>query len=456
MFCQKRNPNKKPGFRQVLKPVFINASELSPSPSVSQDTNISSEEVPNDLQEKLNFYRNKAKVPNTERSTKNWVIRFEEFRKKYNYNEQLEEITDFKIIEKQVCEYVAQMSKKKNSGEYKAKTVKQAVDAINRYLVHISPIRGINLHDKYEFPDLNIVLHGKMKELQEKGFGEKEGSVALNVQQVQEILADDFLNPNTPEGLLYHVFFQIATCFACCGREHYNLRVDQFLSLPDGSLIFRRYRSKNNQRGIEGGDAQDIRLPSGSDAINDINKYLSKRPADASESFYLQINLQWRETNIWYKKSHCGSNRVGNFMKDIGKSVKVNLPSGLLTNHSGRKTAAQILQDADVPEDAIMGVTGHKSVQGIRAYKVVNEKQQLAAMKTLINTINPSGSSDSANNSDVFSDNLNKEEQLNNNLPEIPTIQKVNEEQNAIDTTFSDRKFPIFNSCHFNNVTFKF
>ena len=121
--------------------------------------------MPNDLQEKLNFYRKKAKVANTERSTKNWITQFEEFRKKYNYIEWLEDITDSKLIEKQVCKYVAQMSKKKNSGEYKAKSVKQAVDAINRHLVNISPIRGINLHDKYEFPDLWTVLHGKMKDL---------------------------------------------------------------------------------------------------------------------------------------------------------------------------------------------------------------------------------------------------------------------------------------------------
>ena len=74
-------------------------------------------------------------------------------------------------------------------------------------------------------------------------------------------------------------------------------------------------------------------------------------------------------------------------MKDIGNSVKVKLTPGLLTNHSGHKTAAQILQNADVPEDAIMGVTGHKSVQGIRAYKQVNSQQHLATMNTLIHAI---------------------------------------------------------------------
>ena len=36
-----------------------------------------------------------------------------------------------------------------------------------------SPICGVNLHDKYEFPDLWTILHGKMKDLQEKRFGEK-------------------------------------------------------------------------------------------------------------------------------------------------------------------------------------------------------------------------------------------------------------------------------------------
>jgi integrase len=426
---------KKPQELQVCRPVFTSAKNLKVTASTPAQVDPIPQNTSNptsSLKEKLDFYRQKAKVPNTEKSTRNWIIQFEEFRKEYKYIIPLEQITDSKLIEKQVCEYIAQMSKKNNSGEYKAKSIKQAVDAINRYLVKISPIHRINLHDKYEFPDLWTVLNGKMKYLQENGFGEKEGSMALSAQQVQEILADEFLNPSTPEGLLYRVFFRIAINFACRGGEHYGLHVDQFHSPPDGSLIFRRYRSKNNQRGIEGGSAQDIHLPLGSEAITDINKYLSKRPSGAPENFYLQVNPLWRESGIWYKKTHCGVNRVGNFMKDIGKSVKVDLPPGILTNHSGRKTVAQILQDADVPEDAIMGVTGHKSVQGIRAYKEVNEKQHLAAMNTLIHAIEPSRSS-------ILGDSTNT------NIADTP-----------VEFSFDDdKKFPIFNNCHFNNVTFK-
>ncbi|CAI2165570.1 19002_t:CDS:2 [Funneliformis geosporum] len=124
-----------------------------------------------------------------------------------------------------------------------------------KYSVKVSPIHKINLHDKYEFPDLWAVLHGKIKDLQERGFGEKEGSMVLTAQHVKEILADDFLNSNNLEGLLYRVFFQIATNFAFHGNEHYNLH-----------------------RGIKGNAAQDIYLPSNSKAINDIKKYISKRP----------------------------------------------------------------------------------------------------------------------------------------------------------------------------------
>ncbi|CAG8697668.1 12750_t:CDS:2, partial [Funneliformis mosseae] len=169
---QKR-ANKEQRLHKTFNPVFTNASTFYYSQKIPEITTsiqdilnpFSSPQI-SEIQEKLNFYRQKAM-----------------------------EITDFKLIEQQVFEYIAQMTKK-TSGEYKANSIKQAVDAINHHLVKVSPIREINSHDKYEFSDLFTVLYGKMKDLQEKGFGEKEGSIVLTVQQIQEILADDFFNPN--------------------------------------------------------------------------------------------------------------------------------------------------------------------------------------------------------------------------------------------------------------------
>ncbi|CAG8831525.1 23250_t:CDS:2, partial [Racocetra persica] len=246
-----------------------------------------------EIEQKLDFYRKKDAVPNTVKATQNLMKKFNEFRHHYNYVTPIETL----LIEQQICEFIAQMTKK-DGGEYKAKSLnRQAIDRINRYINKTGAIRGLNLHDKYQFLDLHDILNG---------FGEKEGSMALTAQQVKEILSDN----------------------------------------------------KNNQRGIQGENAHCIQLPPDSSDIpgpvSDFTKYISKRPLGASDNFYLQPNPNWRNTNIWYLKTHCGLNQVGNFMRDIGQKVK----------------------DTDIPEDAIMNITGHRSSQGLRAYKTVNESQK--------------------------------------------------------------------------------
>ena len=41
--------------------------------------------VKGDAQDKASYYREKAKVKNTEKSTKNWIMKFEEFRSQSGY-----------------------------------------------------------------------------------------------------------------------------------------------------------------------------------------------------------------------------------------------------------------------------------------------------------------------------------------------------------------------------------
>ncbi|RIA80980.1 hypothetical protein C1645_837765 [Glomus cerebriforme] len=144
-------------------------------------------------------------------------------------------------LQKQIVEYISTIKKKDGSDEYKASSVKQAVYALNRHLLHYSSIPHINLHDKYMFSDLHDVLHGKLRNLQEHGFGEKSGEAKI-------------------------------------------------ISIP----------------GDNNGPCSDIQF------------YLSKQPPSADENFYLQTNPCWT--------------------------------TGITSNHSGRKTATQILQDQEVFE----------------------------------------------------------------------------------------------------------
>ncbi|CAG8529193.1 824_t:CDS:2 [Gigaspora margarita] len=290
------NQKKKKVFQNIPVPVFTSACTYIPE-NIFEDSNSATISAPkSDLEQKLDFYQKKAAVPNTVKATQNWVKKLDEFRLRYNYVAPIETIEDPSLIKQ------------------------QTIDKINRYISKNGAIHGLNLHDKYQFPDLYDILNGKMKDLQEKGLGKKDGSVVLTVQQVREILNNEFLDPKMPQSLLYRVFFRIATIFACQGGKHYLLQINQFQIQSDG---------------------------------------------DASNNFYLQPNQNWCETGIWYLKTHCGLNRVGNFMKDIRQ------------------------KNANVPEDAIMNVTGHKSSQGVRAYKTVSESQKINMIKTLINTIEP-------------------------------------------------------------------
>ncbi|CAG8761917.1 41510_t:CDS:2, partial [Gigaspora margarita] len=209
-------------------------------------------------------------VPNTVKATQNWIKKLDEFRLYYNYVTPIETIEDPSLIEQQICKFIAQMTKI-DRGKYKAKTVKQAIDRINRYISKNGAIRSLNLYDKYQFPDLYNILNE---------LGEKEKSVTLTVQQVREIFNDEFLDSK---------MLQARTI---------NEKLKSDTSGPTSNLT----------------------------------KYISKHPSDASNNFYLQPNQNWHETDIWYLKTHCGLNRVGNFMKDIGQKVKVKLSDKPVSN----------------------------------------------------------------------------------------------------------------------------
>ena len=135
-----------------------------------------------------------------------------------------------------------------------------------------------------------------------------------------------------------------------------------------------------------------------------------------------------------------GKNRLSKLMQKIGLETQIDIPIELLSNHSGRKTATQVLQDEEVPEQAIMQLTGHKSVQGVRAYKKINEEQQLNTLNTLIN-ITDSKLSSKQNNSTSQS--------INDNTKSHIPFQEISLSSNSV-----ENEIPIFQNCTFSNVSF--
>ncbi|RHZ79119.1 hypothetical protein Glove_151g176 [Diversispora epigaea] len=333
--------------------------------------------VERELNNKIEFYIQKGTVKNTLRSTRNWISKLEVF-------------------------------------QYKANTLKVALDSINRYLIKESKIHGVNLHNRYEFPEIHKVLHGKMKDLQERGLGEIHGSQALNTEQVQHILYHESMSIITPENLLYRVFFRMAIIFACRGGEHYHIKADQLQRREDKGFNFIRYSAKNNQRGINRGNAQIISIPA--DHLGtfgpcyDFQLYLSKRPIGSDKNLYLQVNPKWQESGIWFKKNHYGSNKLSKFMKKICQRTHVSIPENFLSNHSGRKTATQILHDNDIPEQTIMEITGHPVLKKILSTNEINSSNTSQEIQS-INFSHEFQSTDSSqedNSNNIGKENQNK------------------------------------------------
>ncbi|POG62726.1 hypothetical protein GLOIN_2v1846294 [Rhizophagus irregularis DAOM 181602=DAOM 197198] len=132
-------------------------------------------------------------------------------------------------------------------------------------------------------------------------------------------------------------------------------------------------------------------------------------------------------------------------MQNIGRETQIDIPIELLSNHSGRKTATQVLQDEEIPEQAIMQLTGHKSVQGVRAYKKINEEQQLNTLKTLINITDDKLSSKQNNSS-------SQDNSINDNV-EI-TKSRVSLQEISLSANSLGNEIPIFQNCTFSNVSF--
>ncbi|CAG8830529.1 19434_t:CDS:2, partial [Gigaspora rosea] len=92
-----------------------------------------------------------------------------------------------------------------NKKEYSVNSVLLAIAAFQRYITENSPLKGINIRDKQQFPTLNTLLNRKFKWLSAKGKGETKGG------------------------------------------EHYFLEKDHFQKRQDGGYDIVIYKSKTNQ-----------------------------------------------------------------------------------------------------------------------------------------------------------------------------------------------------------------
>ena len=76
-------------------------------------------------------------------------------------------------------------------------------------------------------------------------------------------------------------------------------------------------------------------------------------------------------------------NEIGKFLSTAAKNAGLHREGKKVTNHSVRKTCISRLLDADVPENFVAQLSGHKSTESLQSYKSTSAKHQKRMSLTL-------------------------------------------------------------------------
>ncbi|CAB5393068.1 unnamed protein product [Rhizophagus irregularis] len=287
--------------------------------------------------------------------------KFESFVNDTQPNIDLMTLYDKKAIAMLLCEFII-VIQTKDKKEYKANSLYNGICAINRFYQEMFKDREpFNIHEDFEFRIVRDTLHTRMIELEEINNGEYNGADPLTDEEMVKIFEHPDISSNSPDGLLRRVFLWVGCCTARRG-DH---------------IIGGYYHQTNSNQ-------QPVHIippdePGTYGACHDIRKYLSLRPNNAEENFFLRINKDIEEN--WYSTFHLGRDKLSGMLKEICNITGIDCTNRRIVNHSLRKRTAQKLNDEGLDSQAIMNVTLHQSIAGLNAYQTQNEKQKLDIAK---------------------------------------------------------------------------
>ncbi|KAK2554202.1 Transcriptional regulator QRICH1 [Acropora cervicornis] len=90
--------------------------------------------------------------------------------------------------------------------------------------------------------------------------------------------------------------------------------------------------------------------------------------------FYLAVKHQRKpDDDVWYMRSPFGKNEIGKFLSTAAKNASL---QGRVTNHSLRKTCIARLLDANVSNNFVAQLSGHRNLKSLDAYKSASYENQ--------------------------------------------------------------------------------
>ena len=267
--------------------------------------------------------------------------------------------------------------------EYSRSSLLGFRNSVERYFTANN--RSLKLTKNPVFSRSNKMLESKLKGLRREGKEHTRHKPVIESEDLVKLKESPFLSPNTPDGLLRKVWFNVTLYWCRRGCEGQRLlRRDSFEFGKDAegidyATMSHEERTKNHQGGFSDKPSEErqTRLYStgrDGDAFSCLKMYLTKLHP-AQEAFFQKpkTKFEWSDA-IWYQNKLLGVNRLGKIMKEISLGAGL---SKTYTNHCVRATAITLWSDSSVPARHIMSISGHANEQSLASYNSRPSTSQL-------------------------------------------------------------------------------
>ena len=294
----------------------------------------------------------------------------------------------------------------KKGEQYEPSSLRGILTSVDRYLTRRE--YGKRLFTDPEFTRLRDALKAKQKELKKDGRGNKpKATTALLDEEIDILFEKNVLGTSSPQSLLNTVWLNNIIHFGLRGcTEQRNLRWGDVVLETDSQGKEYLVHSERQTKSRQGDDPRNVRpvkprmyenkeIPAERNPVNVYKLYRNKRPQSMLEPdapFYLTVNhfkssVQGQQRDCtWFKAQPMGVNKLTSILKDMCEVGGIPRK----TNHAGRKTLVQKLQDNDVPPNQIIQITGHKNLQSINNYSGLRERQMESISNILSSTASTS------------------------------------------------------------------
>lgn len=245
---------------------------------------------------------------------------------------------------------------------------------LNRYL------KNVNIVNDPAFRKSNLSFKVALKRLKEAGKGSIEHKEPISQADMATLYShSQVFNPNTPEGLLNKVWFEVTFYFFRRGQEnqryltpnHFGFATDEY----GRKYVYKRKSLSIYTNGCNmdpttssSGEGRGVRMYATGNAVCPVatfERYLRKRNPHESALFQHPRTTSFQDS-IWYNASPLGKEALSTMMRRISLTAKL---SRVYTNHCIRATAKFVLfqvfdafQQFDPQQGSASGSIGAQSL----------------------------------------------------------------------------------------------